>query len=153
MSKKIPVNVCPNTSTFENMGDICIWLGTRISTPYALRDGRHLRRSDVRASCLTQQTAAFYHRFMFNDLPAVLEDVLHHQWQHTWFMHDGAPPHFLCTVRQHLNQAFGGLWIERGGPAKWPARSPYLNPLEFWLCGRLKTLVSWEPINDFEALQ
>jgi hypothetical protein len=66
-----------------------------------------------------------------------------------WFMHDGTPPHFLHIVRQHLNQTFGEQWIGRGGPVKWPARSPDLDPL--W--GHLKTLVYSAAINDFEVLQ
>jgi hypothetical protein len=53
--------------------------------------------------------------------------------QRMWFMHGGAPPHFLRIVRQHLNQTFGEQWIGRGGSVNWPARSPDLNPLDFWV--------------------
>jgi hypothetical protein len=53
-----------------------------------------------------------------NDLPVLLEHVpLHHQQQHMWFMHDGAPTHFLRIVRHHLNQTIGEQWIGRGGQA------------------------------------
>jgi hypothetical protein len=48
-----------------------------------------------------------------------------------WFMHDGAPPHFLGIVREHLNLTFAEQWIGRGGPVNRPARSPDLNPLDF----------------------
>jgi hypothetical protein len=75
-------------------------------------------------------TGAVYHRFLANDLAVLFE----HEPQHMWFMHYGAPPHFLCSVRQHLNQTSSEQWVGRGGPANWPARSPDPNPLDFWLC-------------------
>jgi hypothetical protein len=59
---------------------------------------------------------AVYHHFLVNDLPVILEYVLLHQRQHKWFLHDGAPPHFLRIFKQHLNQTFGEQWIGRGGP-------------------------------------
>ncbi|GFG40192.1 hypothetical protein Cfor_09780 [Coptotermes formosanus] len=73
-----------------------------------------------------RQTAAVYHRFLFNDLPVFFEDVPHQQRQHMWFMHDGAPTHFLRIVRQHLTQSTGGQRIGRRGPVNWPAQSPDL---------------------------
>jgi hypothetical protein len=68
-------------------------------------------------------------------------------------MHGGAPPHFLRIVRQHLTQTYGEQWIGRGSPVSWPARSPDLNPLDFWLWGHLKALVYSAPINGLEVLQ
>jgi hypothetical protein len=96
-------------------------------------------------------TGSVCHRFSVNDLPVPLEHVSLHQ-QHLWFMQDRAPPHFLPTVRLHLNQTFGEQWIRHGSPANWPARSPDLNPLNFWLWGHLETLVCSEAINDLEVL-
>jgi hypothetical protein len=61
-------------------------------------------------------------------------------------MHDEASPHFLRTVRQHLDQTFGEQWIEHGGPVNCPARSPDLSPLDFG-CGKSA------PISGLEALQ
>jgi hypothetical protein len=80
-------------------------------------------------------TGAVYHRFFLcvNDLPILLEYVPLHERHHMGFMHDGAPPHFLRIVRQHLNHTFGEQWIGRWGPLNWPARSSDLNPLEFCL--------------------
>jgi hypothetical protein len=98
-------------------------------------------------------TGAAYDRFWVNDLPVVFEHVPLHQRQHMWFMHDGAPPHFLCVFRQHLNQTFGEQWIGRGGPVSWPARSPDLNSLDFWLWGRLNVFVYSVVISDLELLQ
>jgi hypothetical protein len=87
-----------------------------------------------------------------NDLPAVLEYVPLHQRQQMWFMHDRVSPHSLYIVRQHLNQTFGEQWIGCGGAVNWPARSPDLNPLDFWLWGHLKTLVYSAPINDLRGI-
>jgi hypothetical protein len=76
-------------------------------------------------------TGAVYLRFLVTDLPVLLEHVPLHQ-QHMWFMHDGAPSHFLRTVRQHLNQTLGEQRIGRGGPVNWPARS---LTLILWIFG------------------
>ena len=35
--------------------------------------------------------------------------------------------------------------IGQGGPVPWPARSPDLNPLDFWLWGHLKAMVYAAP--------
>lgn len=55
---------------------------------------------------------------------------------HIAFMHDGAGPHYARVVFEHLNKEFPNRWIGRGGPMAWPARSPDLNPLDFF-CGVL----------------
>jgi hypothetical protein len=98
---------------------------------------------------LNRLTGAVHYHFMVNELPVLLEHVPPYQLRHMWFMRNGAPVHFLRTVRQHLNQTFGEEWIGRGGPVNWP----YLNPLEFWLRGHLKTSVCSAPIIDLEVLQ
>lgn len=52
-----------------------------------------------------------------------------------WWQQDGAPAHYAQTVRDYLNETFGDRWIGRGGPVHWPARSPDLNSLVFFLWG------------------
>jgi hypothetical protein len=98
-------------------------------------------------------TGAVCHRFLVNDLSVLLEYVPPHQQQHVWFMHDGAPPHFLHTIRQYLNQTFQWKWIGCKGLVNWPAWSPDLNPLDFWLWEHLKTLVYSVPVSDSQVLQ
>jgi hypothetical protein len=100
-----------------------------------------------------RRSVLYFFFFLVKDLPEPLEHVPLHHRQHIWFMHDGTPPHFLRIIRQHLNQTFSEQWIGGGGPVNWSARSPGLNPLEFWLWGQLKTLVCSSPINDLEVLQ
>lgn len=61
--------------------------------------------------------------------------------QRLWFQHDGAPPHFGLVVRERLTEMFGDHWIGRGGPIQWPARSPDITPLDFFLWGYIKDKV------------
>lgn len=57
------------------------------------------------------------------------------------FQHDGAPAHFSRQVREILNTNYPDKWIGRGGPITWPARSPDLNVLDFFVWGYIKNLV------------
>jgi hypothetical protein len=65
-----------------------------------------------------------------------------------WFMHDGAPPHRIRIVLDYLNHNFRNNWIGNNGPFLWPARSPDLNPLDYFLWGHLKTFVYKDPIEN-----
>jgi len=57
-----------------------------------------------------------YHNFLINTLPPLLEDVPPNRRDASWFMHDGAPPHFSLVFREYLNQMYQEKWIGRGGP-------------------------------------
>jgi hypothetical protein len=70
-----------------------------------------------------------------------------------WFQHDGAPPHFACVARERLNELFEDRWIGRGGPVPWPARSPDLNPMDFFLWGHVKSVVYNTPPASMAELQ
>ena len=60
----------------------------------------------------------------------------------TIFMQDGAPPHFANTVKDYLTSTFSpSRVIARGCEIPWPARSPDLNPLDFWFWGTIKARV------------
>lgn len=54
------------------------------------------------------------------------------------YMQDGAAPHVALRVRQFLLDTFGDRVISRFFPWNWPARSPDLNPCDFFLWGYLK---------------
>lgn len=58
-----------------------------------------------------------------------------------WLQQDGAPPHYALPVRNYLNDTFPHRWIGRRGFIEWPARSPDLTPLDFFLWGYLKNRV------------
>lgn len=62
-------------------------------------------------------------------------------WNDVYFQQDGAPAHFSRLVREYLNIVFPNRWIGRMGPIPWPARSPDLTPLDFFLWGFLKDKV------------
>lgn len=57
------------------------------------------------------------------------------------FQQDGAPAHYSLIVRQFLDEAFPQRWLGRCGPYVWPARSPDLTPLDFFVWGYLKNEV------------
>ncbi|GFX02368.1 uncharacterized protein TNCV_2285351 [Trichonephila clavipes] len=69
-----------------------------------------------------------------------------------WFQHDGAPAPFSADVRSALDTAYRGRWIGRGGPENWPARSPDLSCLYFFLWNHMKGLVYASPVDSDEAL-
>jgi Transposase. len=94
-----------------------------------------------------------YRQFLAETLPGLLEDVLLATRNDMWFMHDGAPAHFSLAARQHLNDTFAQRWIGRGGPQPWPARSPDLNPLDYFFWGHLKSLVYATPVVDENDLR
>jgi hypothetical protein len=66
-------------------------------------------------------------------------------------MHDEAPAHFSMYARKYLNDVFPARWIGRGGSLFWPARSPDLNPLDFFV-GNLRCLVYETPVEREDDL-
>lgn len=44
-------------------------------------------------------------------------------------------------MRNFLNEHYEGRWMGRGGPIPWPARSPDLTPLDFYVWGVIKAHV------------
>ena len=74
------------------------------------------------------------------------------------FMQDGAPPHWDKKVREWMNEKFPERWIGRGGAGDknipWPARSPDLTPMDFFLWGYVKGVVynrNYEDITQLKA--
>jgi hypothetical protein len=57
----------------------------------------------------------------------------------------------LRAVRGVLSNTYHEGWIGRGGQIVWHPRSPYLNPLDFYLWGHQKTLVYAAPVDNEEA--
>lgn len=93
-----------------------------------------------------------YRAVLEHDLLPLLEDVPLNIRRQLWFMHDGAPAHFSLVARTYLDIAFPNRWIGNGGPVPWPARTPDLNPLDFFLWGHLKSLVYETPVQRREEL-
>lgn len=94
-----------------------------------------------------------YLNFLQTRLEPILDDLplnIRHQLH---FQHDGAPAHYGVNVRNWLNERFVGRWIGRGGPTPWPPRSPDLNPLDYYLWGRIKDIVYATEVNTEEELR
>ncbi|ERL94979.1 hypothetical protein D910_12251 [Dendroctonus ponderosae] len=51
---------------------------------------------------------------------------------------DGYPAYFSVNVRRFLDNAYRDRWIGRGSLFPWPARSPDLTCMDFYLWGRVK---------------
>lgn len=83
-------------------------------------------------------TGAIYLHFLENYLPQLLVNLPERIRNRMWFQQDGAPPHYLNAVRDHLNNTYALRWIGRNGPTKWPARSPDLTKMDFFLWGYVK---------------
>lgn len=72
---------------------------------------------------------------------------------HGYFQQDGAPCHTAHSVRDVLKEHFPNRWISRFGPIPWPAYSPDLTPLDFWLWGMLKDRVYQTQVPNLEILK
>ena len=93
-----------------------------------------------------------YYNFLARALPELMEDVPLPTRQRMWFQHDGTPAHFSRPVRRFLNRQFAEKWIGRGGPIPWPARSPDMTPMDFFVWGEMRNLVYTTPVESEEDL-
>jgi hypothetical protein len=94
-----------------------------------------------------------YLHFLNNELRELLEDIDLETRRTMWYQHDGCPAHFGLAVRNWLNEQYPARWIGRGSNVlAWPARSPDLTPLDFFLWGTLKDKVYKTPVNTREEL-
>ena len=89
-----------------------------------------------------------YANFLSDTLPSFMEDVPLIDRRDMIFQHDGAPAHFARQVKDWLDDNYSGRWVGRNGLIRWPPRSPDLTPLDFYLWGRLKSLVYAGPISN-----
>lgn len=98
-------------------------------------------------------TGERYLRFLETNLFDLLEDIDLHRIQTMWFQQDGAPPHYAINVRRYLNETFPMKWIGRGGVVNWPARSPDLTSLDFFLWGYVREIVYKDPPTTREDMK
>ena len=90
--------------------------------------------------------------FIRDIVPKMLENVPLQVRQRLWFQHDGVPAHTDLDVREYLNEVYPNRWIGRGGPVQRPPRSPDLTPMDFFIWGKMKSLVYETPIETPEEL-
>lgn len=93
-----------------------------------------------------------YLAFLNTTFQDYLEEFPLGRLRRLWFQQDGAPPHNTLNVRNFLNEEFPQKWIGNRGAVEWPARSPDLSPLDFFLWGTLKALIYKNPIESREEL-
>lgn len=89
--------------------------------------------------------------FLQENLAVLLEDVPLATRRVMWLQLDGAPAHYTSVVRQFLDNNYP-KWIGRGGRVNWPARSPDLTPLDYYLWGHMKQKVYASVSNTREEL-
>ena len=94
-----------------------------------------------------------YLNFLNTNVLNYLEDVPLIQLRDIWWQQDGAPAHNERRVVNRLNEIFPNHWIGTNGPVSWPARSPDLNPLDFFLWGYVKNSVYKNHYNNVEELR
>lgn len=82
-----------------------------------------------------------YCQFLRENLHELLENVPLQKRRGIYFQQDGCPAHTARITRACLNEIFLRKWISKFGPRHWPARSPDLTVLDFYLWGRIKDLV------------
>lgn len=89
-----------------------------------------------------------------SDYLAIISQLHGPRWmERTWFQMDGAPAHSVVEARERLNRMFNERWIGRYGPRRWPARSPDLTPLDFFLWGFVKDEVYAQNVDTVEELR
>jgi hypothetical protein len=69
-----------------------------------------------------------------------------------YFQQDGAPPHYVISVRRWLDQQLPGSWIGRRRPMEWPPRSPDHSSLYLYVWGHLKAMVYHEKLRNMNRL-
>lgn len=136
-----------------------------IDNPHAIIETRYQHRFSVNVwagilrgglleiHILNQRlNAQLYEHFLNDRLYEIIGDIPLDIRLRMWYQHDGAPCHNGRNVIMWLNTHYPGRWIGRGGPVNWPARSPDLNPLDFYLWGHMKQLVYSVEIDTREQL-
>lgn len=86
-------------------------------------------------------TGEIFLNFLYTYLPGLLEHVPLLVRRSMWLQLDGCPAHYSLGVRNFLDEYFSNRWIGRGSLFPWPARSPDLTCLDFYLWGRVKDIV------------
>ena len=82
-----------------------------------------------------------YLHFLRHEFLALLAAIPEYTRNRMWLQQDGAPAHFSREVKYYLDETFPNQWIGRNGPTQWPARSPDLTKLDYFLWGYVKEIV------------
>lgn len=116
----------------------CGILGTRIIGPIIFHGNL---TSERYFQLLNEQVENYLDNIPLNELPPM------------WFQQDGAPAHNANIITNYLNNVFNNQWIGNRGPILWPARSPDITPLDFFIWGYVKNMVYKDQYNNVEDLE
>lgn len=94
-----------------------------------------------------------YHQLLTEDFESFLDELPLATLRDTHFQQDGATPHNARINVDWLNRNFNERWIGTYGPIRWPARSPDLTPLDFWLWGYLQDRVYLQMPETIDVLK
>ena len=115
----------------------CEIFGTKIICPFIYRNS------------LTSERSL---NFLRQNLEDALDNLPLADVHDCWLQQDGAPAHNSTAVRQYLSERFPGKFIGTHSETPWPARSPDLTPLDFFLWGYMKNEVFQECFETEEQL-
>ena len=73
--------------------------------------------------------------------PWIEETIPLARYEQIWYQLDGAPAHSARIITNYLNNEFPGRWIGSRGPVRWPAKSPDLTIMDYFLWGYIKEKV------------
>lgn len=74
-----------------------------------------------------------YENFLFVDFEDYLDDISSTIHRDMWFQQDDASPHNTRNVKVILSDKYAAKWIENGGSIHWPAKSPDISVLSFFV--------------------
>lgn len=94
-----------------------------------------------------------YLNLLENDVENYLNELPLATIANCWFQQDGAPAHNSRDVRNYLSGQFPEKWIGTHSTISWPARSPDITPLDFFLWGYIKDRVYTDQFENEEQLQ
>ncbi|GFV14389.1 DUF4817 domain-containing protein [Trichonephila clavipes] len=81
------------------------------------------------------------HRYRAMITNFFIPELNNHDVQELWFQQDGATCHTARATMDLLKDTFDDRLISRFGPVNWPPRSCDFTPLDYFLCGYVKSLV------------
>ncbi|BFZ07560.1 hypothetical protein BsWGS_10599 [Bradybaena similaris] len=90
------------------------------------------------------------HRYVTEILEPFLEQLNEREIEEAWFQQDGATAHTARASLRFLEEIFSNRIISKG---IWPARSPELTPLDYYLWGFLKGNVYKTNVHTIEELK
>lgn len=94
-----------------------------------------------------------YLNFLENEIEGFLGELPMNLRRSIYYQQDGAPTHNLRDVSNYLENRFQNKVISTYGHTRWPARSPDLTPMDFFLWGYVKERVYSSSSRNLQELE